>query len=86
MTYKEKLLELHQIAKDKLKWCLIYEAKVRDQDELCDDICDLEHLDKRMQLYADLQNALNARDSLAKWVNENGVDVRSEWREEHPLR
>jgi hypothetical protein len=75
MTYKEKLLELHKISKDRLKDCLLYETKIRDQDEICDDICDVEHLDKRMQLYSRLQNAIEDRNQLAKWINENSIDV-----------
>jgi hypothetical protein len=79
MTYKEKLIEFHLLAKEKLKVCLIYETKVRDQDELCDDICDAQHLEKRMQMYAELQNALNDRNELARKVNEGNIDINSEY-------
>jgi hypothetical protein len=83
MTYKEKLIELHLRAKEKLKVCLIYETKVRDQDELCDDICDAEHVDKRMQMYAELQDALNDRNELARKVNEGNIDINTEYKPAH---
>ncbi len=74
MTYKERLLALHQVAVEKLKAYTEAEQTLTNTDLICD-VCDPEVYRKKMELYLSYQDALSARNEFAKLINESGIDI-----------
>jgi hypothetical protein len=80
MTYKEKLMQLHKAALQKLKEITEYETALEADDSICENVCDADWYAVRLQKYEDLQAALNERDHLAKKINEEQLDINLEYK------
>jgi hypothetical protein len=77
MTHREKLFKLHSRAMVKTLVLIDYEGRYISDDGLCGVTCDPINNDKRIELYIRMQEALKARDELARRIMEQKIQIDS---------
>lgn len=77
MTHREKLYKLHSSAMVKTLVLMDYEGRYVSEDGLCGVSCDPINYDKRMELYARMQEAIERRDQLAQKIMEQKIQIDS---------
>lgn len=78
MTYKERLLELHNIAVEKLLAYGEFESGSNVNDAVCG-MCDPETYQRKLDAYQSLQDAIGRRNMFAKEINEAQIDIESHY-------